>query len=54
MSVRIRRDLCVSVADHKAFSCDVSKEEEVQETFKAIQRTCGNISYLVNAAGINR
>ncbi|KAM4738679.1 carbonyl reductase family member 4 [Anableps anableps] len=41
-------------ADHKAFSCDVSKEQQVQETFEAIQKTCGNISYLVNAAGINR
>uniref|UniRef100_UPI003AB0A75A carbonyl reductase family member 4 n=1 Tax=Centroberyx gerrardi TaxID=166262 RepID=UPI003AB0A75A len=41
-------------ADHVAFSCDVSKEQEVQKTFEAIQKTCGNISYLVNAAGINR
>ncbi|KAM4574475.1 carbonyl reductase family member 4 [Fundulus diaphanus] len=41
-------------ADHKVFSCDVSKEQQVQETFEAIQKTCGNISYLVNAAGINR
>ncbi|KAM6963318.1 carbonyl reductase family member 4 [Aplochiton taeniatus] len=41
-------------ADHKAFSCDVSKEQEVQKTFEAIQKSCGNITYLVNAAGINR
>ncbi|XP_031167440.1 carbonyl reductase family member 4 isoform X2 [Sander lucioperca] len=41
-------------ADHVAFSCDVSKEQEVQKTFETIQKTCGNISYLVNAAGINR
>ncbi|XP_037554274.1 carbonyl reductase family member 4 [Nematolebias whitei] len=41
-------------ADHKAFSCDISKGEEVQKTFEMIQRMCGNISYLVNAAGINR
>ncbi|XP_072246106.1 carbonyl reductase family member 4 [Leuresthes tenuis] len=41
-------------ADHAAFSCDVSKEQEVLKTFDTIQRTCGNISYLVNAAGINR
>ncbi|KAJ7986520.1 hypothetical protein DPEC_G00340720 [Dallia pectoralis] len=40
--------------DHMAFSCDVSKEEEVQKTFEEIQKTCGSISYLVNAAGINR
>ncbi|XP_058493918.1 carbonyl reductase family member 4 isoform X2 [Solea solea] len=40
--------------DHVAFSCDVSREDEVQKTFKCIQKTCGNISYLVNAAGINR
>lgn len=41
-------------ADHMAFSCDVSKGEEVQKIFETIQKTCGNISYLVNAAGINR
>ncbi|TNM87551.1 hypothetical protein fugu_005772 [Takifugu bimaculatus] len=40
--------------DHIALSCDVSKEEEVQKTFETIQKTSGNISYLVNAAGINR
>ncbi|KAM3620461.1 uncharacterized protein V6R79_023824 [Siganus canaliculatus] len=39
---------------HVALSCDVSKEDEVQRTFEAIQKSCGNISYLVNAAGINR
>uniref|UniRef100_A0A4W5LCY7 3-ketoacyl-[acyl-carrier-protein] reductase beta subunit n=1 Tax=Hucho hucho TaxID=62062 RepID=A0A4W5LCY7_9TELE len=37
-------------ADHMAFGCDVSKGEEVQKTFETIQKTCGNISYLVNAA----
>uniref|UniRef100_A0A3Q3VY21 3-ketoacyl-[acyl-carrier-protein] reductase beta subunit n=1 Tax=Mola mola TaxID=94237 RepID=A0A3Q3VY21_MOLML len=41
-------------ADHVALSCDVSKEQQVQRTFETIQKTCGNISYLVNAAGINR
>nr|XP_046208924.1 carbonyl reductase family member 4-like isoform X2 [Oncorhynchus gorbuscha] len=41
-------------ADHMAFSCDVSKGEEVQNIFETIQKTCGNVSYLVNAAGINR
>ncbi|KAM9848757.1 carbonyl reductase family member 4 [Aulostomus maculatus] len=41
-------------ADHVALSCDVSKEQQVQRTFETIQRTCGNVSYLVNAAGINR
>lgn len=41
-------------ADHVAFSCDVSDEQQVQKTFEAIQKRCGNISYLVNAAGINR
>lgn len=40
--------------EHIAFSCDISKEQEVQKTFEMIQKTCGNISYLVNAAGINR
>uniref|UniRef100_A0A3Q3JIB3 3-ketoacyl-[acyl-carrier-protein] reductase beta subunit n=1 Tax=Monopterus albus TaxID=43700 RepID=A0A3Q3JIB3_MONAL len=41
-------------ADHLAFSCDVSKVQEVQQTFDTIYKTCGNVSYLVNAAGINR
>ncbi|RVE73821.1 hypothetical protein OJAV_G00035160 [Oryzias javanicus] len=40
--------------DHGAFSCDVSKEQEVQRTFESIRRTCGHASYLVNAAGVNR
>ncbi|KAF7203411.1 carbonyl reductase family member 4 [Nothobranchius furzeri] len=41
-------------AHHQALSCDVSKEEEVQRTFETIQKMCGNITYLVNAAGVNR
>ncbi|XP_035032567.1 carbonyl reductase family member 4 isoform X1 [Hippoglossus stenolepis] len=41
-------------ADHVALSCDVSKQQEVQKTFDTIQKTSGNICYLVNAAGINR
>ncbi|KAM9386138.1 carbonyl reductase family member 4 isoform 2-T2 [Pholidichthys leucotaenia] len=40
--------------DHVAFSCDVSKEQDVQKTFETIHRSCGGISYLVNAAAINR
>uniref|UniRef100_A0A673X721 3-ketoacyl-[acyl-carrier-protein] reductase beta subunit n=1 Tax=Salmo trutta TaxID=8032 RepID=A0A673X721_SALTR len=38
------------LADHVGFCCDVSKGEEVQKTFRIILKTCGNISYLVNAA----
>ncbi|CAL9695788.1 unnamed protein product [Knipowitschia caucasica] len=38
---------------HVSFSCDVSKENDVQKTFETIRKDCGNISYLVNAAGIN-
>lgn len=38
---------------HVSFRCDVSKEPEVQKTFELIQKQCGNITYLVNAAGIN-
>lgn len=41
-------------ADHLALSCDVSKEQEVQKTFETIQKKCGNVTYLVNSAGINR
>ncbi|KAI4793660.1 hypothetical protein KUCAC02_032574 [Chaenocephalus aceratus] len=40
--------------DHLSLSCDVSKEQEVQRSFETIQKTCGSVSYLVNAAGINR
>lgn len=46
--------LFVPPADHMALSCDVSKEQEVQKTFETIQKNCGNITYLVNSAGINR
>lgn len=38
---------------HISFRCDVSKEQEVQKTFEQIQKNCGNITYLVNAAGVN-
>ncbi|KAM9831176.1 carbonyl reductase family member 4 [Neosynchiropus ocellatus] len=40
--------------DHVWFGCDVSKEQEVQTTFAKIHRSCGTISYLVNAAGVNK
>ncbi|NWJ11435.1 CBR4 reductase, partial [Crypturellus undulatus] len=39
---------------HLAFSCDVSREKDVQNTFEEIQKNLGPINYLVNAAGINR
>ncbi|XP_025904499.1 carbonyl reductase family member 4 [Nothoprocta perdicaria] len=39
---------------HLALSCDVSREEDVQNTFEEIQKNLGPINYLVNAAGINR
>ncbi|KAJ8377147.1 hypothetical protein SKAU_G00077270 [Synaphobranchus kaupii] len=39
---------------HLALSCDVSREQDVQEAFKKIQKSCGNVHYLVNAAGVNR
>ncbi|KAJ8280055.1 hypothetical protein COCON_G00071210 [Conger conger] len=41
-------------AGHVALHCDVSKEQEVQEVFQSIQKTCGSLQYLINAAGINR
>lgn len=40
--------------EHVALGCDVSREQEVQEAFQSIQKTCGNLHYLVNAAGVNR
>lgn len=46
--------LYFSTAGHLALSCDVSKEQEVQNTFEEMQRNLGPINYLVNAAAINR
>lgn len=37
-----------------AFSCDVAKEENVQHTFEEMEKHLGPVSFLVNAAGINR
>lgn len=49
------QSFCLCSSDeHMTFSCDVSKPQEVQETFDSIHKSCGGISYLVNAAGINR
>uniref|UniRef100_A0ACB8E7N6 Reductase n=1 Tax=Sphaerodactylus townsendi TaxID=933632 RepID=A0ACB8E7N6_9SAUR len=42
------------VSGHLAFSCDVSKEEDVKDTFSQIEKSLGYVNYLVNAAGINR
>ncbi|XP_053258859.1 3-oxoacyl-[acyl-carrier-protein] reductase isoform X1 [Podarcis raffonei] len=41
-------------AGHLAFRCDVSKEEDIQNVFKEMETSLGQINYLVNAAGINR
>ncbi|XP_077628618.1 3-oxoacyl-[acyl-carrier-protein] reductase [Crocuta crocuta] len=40
--------------DHLAFSCDVAKEHDVQNTFEEMEKTLGRVNFLVNAAGINR
>ncbi|XP_075420359.1 3-oxoacyl-[acyl-carrier-protein] reductase [Tenrec ecaudatus] len=40
--------------DHLAFSCDVSKEHDVQNTFEEMEKHLGRVNFLVNAAGINR
>ncbi|XP_029794841.1 carbonyl reductase family member 4 isoform X2 [Suricata suricatta] len=40
--------------DHLAFSCDVAKERDVQNTFEEMEKTLGRVNFLVNAAGINR
>ncbi|XP_004610429.1 3-oxoacyl-[acyl-carrier-protein] reductase [Sorex araneus] len=40
--------------DHLAFSCDVAKERDVQNTFEDIEKHLGPVNFLVNAAGINR
>ncbi|XP_062430679.1 3-oxoacyl-[acyl-carrier-protein] reductase [Rhea pennata] len=39
---------------HLALSCDVSREQDVQNAFEEMQKILGPINYLVNAAGINR
>jgi len=46
--------LYFNTAGHLALSCDVSSEQEVQNTFEEMQRNLGPVNYLVNAAGINR
>ncbi|XP_003803577.1 carbonyl reductase family member 4 isoform X1 [Otolemur garnettii] len=57
----VARDLRVAQAaasdlggDHLAFSCDVAKEHDVQNTFEEMEKRLGPIRFLVNAAGINR
>ncbi|XP_017651563.1 carbonyl reductase family member 4 isoform X4 [Nannospalax galili] len=40
--------------DHLAFSCDVSKEQDIQNTFEEMEKRLGPVHFLVNAAGINR
>uniref|UniRef100_A0A2K5IQD6 3-oxoacyl-[acyl-carrier-protein] reductase n=1 Tax=Colobus angolensis palliatus TaxID=336983 RepID=A0A2K5IQD6_COLAP len=40
--------------DHLAFSCDVAKEHDVQNTFEEMEKRLGRVNFLVNAAGINR
>ncbi|XP_045141837.1 3-oxoacyl-[acyl-carrier-protein] reductase isoform X2 [Echinops telfairi] len=40
--------------DHMAFSCDVAKEHDVQNTFEEMEKHLGRVNFLVNAAGINR
>ncbi|XP_033016862.1 carbonyl reductase family member 4 isoform X2 [Lacerta agilis] len=43
-----------NLGGHLAFRCDVSKEEDIQNVFKEMETSLGQINYLVNAAGINR
>lgn len=40
--------------NHLAFSCDVAKEHDVQNTFEMMEKHLGQVNFLVNAAGINR
>ncbi|ELV14106.1 Carbonyl reductase family member 4 [Tupaia chinensis] len=40
--------------DHLAFSCDVAKEHDVQNTFEEMEKHLGQVNFLVNAAGVNR
>ncbi|XP_023555854.1 carbonyl reductase family member 4 isoform X3 [Octodon degus] len=40
--------------NHLAFSCDVAKEHDVQNTFEEMEKHLGQVNFLVNAAGINR
>ncbi|KAG8429085.1 hypothetical protein GDO86_018334, partial [Hymenochirus boettgeri] len=42
------------VGAHLALSCDVSKENEIQRTFKEVEKNLGSVNYLVNSAGISR
>ncbi|XP_047406782.1 3-oxoacyl-[acyl-carrier-protein] reductase [Sciurus carolinensis] len=40
--------------NHLAFSCDVAKEHDVQNTFEEMEKHLGQVNFLVNAAGVNR
>lgn len=46
--------ICSNTGGHLAFSCDVSKEDNIQSTFREMEKSLGPINYLVNAAGVNR
>ncbi|MBZ3874990.1 Carbonyl reductase family member 4 [Sciurus carolinensis] len=39
--------------NHLAFSCDVAKEHDVQNTFEEMEKHLGQVNFLVNAAGVN-
>lgn len=54
ISLNIHGGLCFITADHLAFRCDVSKEEDIQNTFSQMEKSLGYVNYLVNAAGVNR
>uniref|UniRef100_A0A8C5ML07 3-ketoacyl-[acyl-carrier-protein] reductase beta subunit n=1 Tax=Leptobrachium leishanense TaxID=445787 RepID=A0A8C5ML07_9ANUR len=42
------------VGAHLALSCDIAREQEVQNTFKEIAKCVGQVNFLVNAAGVNK
>ncbi|XP_047392061.1 3-oxoacyl-[acyl-carrier-protein] reductase-like [Sciurus carolinensis] len=43
-----------NTGNHLAFSCDVAKEHDVQNTFEEMKKHLGQVNFLVNAAGVNR
>ncbi|OCT99639.1 carbonyl reductase family member 4 isoform X1 [Xenopus laevis] len=53
-NLEVAQAAVTEIGAHLALSCDVSKENEIQCTFKEIKNNLGNIDYLVNSAGISR
>ena len=46
-------NLCEDGIDAKAFSCDVSRKDDVEAMVEAVEKALGPVDILVNSAGLN-